>query len=185
MKTILLTIIFFSDVCFGSININFAKDKGKTEFLAVGNPGFMKIKGNGTGPVGQLKIEGNKINGKLILDLSTLDTGMKLRNQHMKEKYLKVSEFPQATLSITDQPIRSGWTSAQPTVPETKLQAKLHMHNQEQPVEVTYSIDDKGQMTAKFEIKISDFKIDIPSFMGVTVADKVSMQVESTIKSEI
>jgi polyisoprenoid-binding protein YceI len=160
------------------------KSKGKIEFLAVGNPGFLKINGKGAAPKGDLQVEGNKVKGELELDLSSLDTGMSLRNKHMKEKYLEVGKYPKAILIIKDQALPKTF-SLGTELKDQKLNAELKMHNKSQPVIVTYSIDATGSLNAEFEIKITDYGIDLPSFMGVTVADKVTIKVNSKLnKSE-
>ena len=38
------------------------------------------------------------------------------------------------------------------------------------------------RLKAKFNIKITDFNIEIPSFMNVTVADNVDVSIESKLQ---
>lgn len=184
MKTLLISLLLLPSLSFAMVNLKLDSKEGKTEFLAIGNPGFLKINGKGDGPKGDLKIENGSINGQINLDLSSLDTGMGLRNQHMKEKYLQVDKFPQATLTIKDQKIPGNWNITSPKISGGKLQAILKVHGEEKPVTVSYDITDKAQIKANFEMKITDYKVEIPSFMGVTVADKVTVNIESTLQTE-
>lgn len=155
---------------------------GKTQFLAVGNPGFLKINGKGKGPKASLEIIDNKLNGTFEIDLASLDTGMALRNTHMKEKYLQIDKYPKAILTLKDQTLPEAWSFEKPELKSQKAKGILEIHGQKKPIEVSYNINKGKKIDAEFEMKISDFSIEIPSFMGVTVADKVKVQVESEIK---
>lgn len=181
MRALLYLTIFVPSFAFSSMNLELKN--GKTEFLAVGNPGFLKINGKGSGPEGEISVSGGKMNAKIFVDLNSLDTGMSLRNKHMKEKYLKTKEFPKATLEIKDYKVEK-WSPSSPKFSGKKIPATLTIHGQSRPVTLKAKIDDNGQVDSSFEIKISDFKIEIPSFMGVTVADKVTVKVSSKISEK-
>ena len=166
-----------------STKLKMEEQKGKTEFLAVGNPGFLKINGKGNGPKAEFEIKDNVLNGKFEIDLKTLDTGMSLRNTHMKEKYLQIDKFPNAVLTIENQKLAENWSLDKPEIKGKKIAGQLEVHGVRKPVEVLYSLNNDKKIQAEFDIKISDFNIEIPSFMGVTVADKVTVKVESEIKN--
>lgn len=166
-----------------STKLKMEEQKGKIEFLAIGNPGFLKINGKGNGPKADLEIKDNVLNGQFEIDLKTLDTGMSLRNSHMKEKYLQIDKFPKAILSIENQKLAEGWSFDKPEVKGKKMAGQLEIHGVKKPIEILYSLNNDKKIQAEFDIKISDFNIEIPSFMGVTVADKVTVKVESEIKN--
>ncbi len=186
MKLIFTVLMLLSNITMAQTTILLDQKTGKTEFVAVGNPGFLKINGHGLGPKGEIKIQTENakktLSGDLEIDLTSLDTGMKLRNTHMKEKYLEVATYPKAKLTILNQVLASEWDIANPNIKQQKLKAQLEIHGQKKDVEVNYEISKGLQLSAEFEIKITDFKIDIPSFMGVTVADKVQVKVNSKLR---
>lgn len=154
----------------------------KVTFLAVGKPSMLKIHGTASaGPAGDLKLEGNQLRGAVEMDMDKLDTGIELRTQHMKEKYLQVKEHPKAKLTLTDAAVDEGFAKSLSNAGEKPFKGKLQLHGKEQPVEGTYTAKD-GQVQAKFPIKLSDFAIDIPSYLGVTVADMVDVAVELPLK---
>ena len=82
-------------------------------FAALGHAAFsapkeVKIGFAASGPAG-LKIEGStkeltvtEADGNVVVDvpLASLATGIALRDQHMKDKYLEVSKYPLATLTV-------------------------------------------------------------------------------------
>ncbi len=182
MKALFLVSLFFIQVSQAAVDFNLQPKEGKIEFLAIGNPGFLKINGHGEGPKGSIHIAENNISGELAIDISTLDSGMSLRNKHMKEKYLEMDKFPQAKLIIKDQPLPNGWTPENKVVSSARLKAELEMHGERQPVDVDYRIDKDFRISANFKIKITDYKVAIPSFMGVTVTEVIELKVDTLVK---
>ncbi|MCO5113919.1 MAG: YceI family protein [Bdellovibrionaceae bacterium] len=163
--------------------MSFNKKEGKTQFLATGNPGFLKINGKGEGPEGEVKVEGHKLNGVLKVKVDSLVTGIALRDKHLKETYLKAAEHPYIELHLKDVALPEGAEIGVQDIKAQKAQALLTLNNVTKPVVLEYSIDKSKKITAKFDLKITDFKIDLPTFMKVTVADEVVVNVESKIKT--
>src|SRR5579863_2237042 len=81
----------------GAENLNVT---GSSEFIATGKPGFIKIDGLGKGLTGRLALTGNEVSGQATFPLATLDTGVGLRDKHMKDEYLEVQKFPEAKLVV-------------------------------------------------------------------------------------
>jgi hypothetical protein len=65
-------------------------------FEATGKPSFIKIKGEGTKLTHTEKKEKDKKIDLFEFDMADLNSGIDLRDLHMKEKYLKTKEFPKA-----------------------------------------------------------------------------------------
>src|SRR5262249_10318429 len=82
-----------------TVVLNLKKESGHVAFTAHGHPGALKIEGKGDGPEGTLSI-GPTLTGGFQFNLQSIDTGIGLRTQHTKNKYLEVSKFSTATLSI-------------------------------------------------------------------------------------
>lgn len=159
--------------------------EGKTSFLAVGRPSALKINGTGKGPVGEFKLEKAAdaflMTGEATMDLASFDTGIGMRDRHMKEKYLEVEKFKEAKLAFAAAKIPA---AVMKTGGELKLDATLELHGVKKPVAVAMTIagGEKARTTvAKFKIKLSDFAIDVPKFSGVTVADEVEITAESKV----
>jgi hypothetical protein len=154
---------------------------GATEFLAVGQPGFIKIKGKASVPQGQLVLAQGEWSGELKLPVDELDTGLNLRNQHMREKYLKSQSYPFIVLKLVKQKVDPSWTFDQGQKASGQLDGVVRIMEQESPVQVHYQIDGNNKVKADFKIKISDYAIGTPEFMGVKVADHVEVQVTGTL----
>lgn len=155
----------------------FKPDAGKIKFLAIGRPSALKIRGEGEGPSGEVVVDKNKVvNGKLTFNLESLKTGIDMRDQHMKEKYLQTNEHPKAEFILKNIQLAE---SAELEVPGT-----LKLHGKEQLVTAKIRFQEKSDgisMAAKFPVKLGEFGIDIPNYLGIKVAEDVEVEVESLI----
>jgi polyisoprenoid-binding protein YceI len=176
-----LSILLLTMVAHGAVEstLTLKPAKGDVQIEATGRPAMVKIKGKGEGPTGSLKVAGTNVTGDITFTLDSLDTGIDLRNEHMKEKYLETKKHPKATLTLKEVSLPAGWSKEKPQVSETKFKGELELHGEKRPVEGTFEVTGNKELKAKMELKISDYKIDIPSYLGVTVADTVKVQISS------
>ena len=65
----------------------------KVEFLAIGKPSAIKIRGKGEKLESKLQLAGKTLTGQFVFDLTSLNTGIDTRDEHMKEKYLETGKF--------------------------------------------------------------------------------------------
>lgn len=163
--------------------VGFDKGTGSIAFHAVGRPSAIKINGTGAAPKGAIAwASDGKVSGELTLDISSLDTGISMRTNHMKEKYLEVAKFPQSKLSLSEVNLPAadfGKDFSESSVP---FKGTLTLHGVTKPVSGTAKIEQKGMnvsVHAEFAIKITDYQIPIPVFAGITVADEVSLVVDA------
>jgi polyisoprenoid-binding protein YceI len=157
--------------------------EGSVNFLAVGKPSALKIHGKATGPEAKLELSDTRLTGAAEFDMNSLTTGIDLRDRHMKEKYLQVKEHPKARLTLTDAPVDPAFAATLSNSSERPFKAKLQLHGQEREVEGTYTAKD-GLVQAKFQIKLTDYGIEIPSYLGITVAESVDVNVGLPIAKE-
>jgi len=167
-------------------------DKSKVEFLAVGNPSAIKIRGELKGTPeealkGELRIEDFKAKGQIVARLDAFETGISLRDKHMREKYLETGKFPEAKLEVTDLLVPHSFADESFSAEAEPFKGTLTMREKTAPVAGTVSM--KGskenlEMKFQFPVKTTDFKIDTPSFMGVTVASDVTVTAEVQVKPE-
>ncbi len=157
---------------------------GKTQFTAIGKPAMLRISGVGSGPSGFFKIDTNNyLSGEVTVNLSTLQSGIELRDEHMKKNYLQTENFPSAKLSIQDLNLDS---EANPINIKSPINGKnfkgqLTLHGVTKPVEGTFAMvpqseENKITIKASYSLNLSDYNIDIPSYMGIKVADKVNVE---------
>ncbi|HEY1079125.1 MAG TPA: YceI family protein [Bdellovibrio sp.] len=153
---------------------------GKLEFLAIGKPAMIRIKGEGPAPTGEVTVKDGKASGEFKLALNSLNTGIEMRDSHMKEKYLETAKHPEAVLKISDleiKDIKSG--------KDTPFTGTLNLHGVEKPVSGTFTNEGTAteqKVKATFKVKISDHTIEIPSYAGIKVADEVEVKIEAELK---
>jgi len=117
--------------------------------------------------------------GELSVDLKTLDTGISLRNHHMLDNYLEVQkseDFETAVLSDIDVgSLTSGIAKGQ-----NRFRARLHLHGTTQAVAGQATMSERGssvRVEASFPIRISDYAIPAPRYLGVGGKNEVVVHV--------
>jgi len=96
----------------------------------------------------------------------------------MKEKYLQTQIYPQAKLTLLSvgAPLEKLMSDYEAT--DVAFTGSLLLHGVEKPVTGKGSFKRAGNAlngTASFQVKLSDFAITVPSFMGVIIADVVDI----------
>jgi polyisoprenoid-binding protein YceI len=178
---LLLLFLFSGSIGVAAVDaqeFQFQPEKGQVEFKTKGWPNLVTIKGEGQGVTGQLQQQDSKVSGTLTFQLASLKTGIELRDSHMKDTYLEVEKYPTTTLTLNDV-----------VVPEDldgsfEFSGLLNLHGVEKEVRGEAELNADGQvvkMTAEVPIKLSDFGIAIPSYKGITVAEKVTIHFSSQV----
>jgi len=141
---------------------------------------MIKINGEGKGPEGTLNLEGAKVSGDLTFDMTSLTTGIGMRDSHMKEKYLEVQKYPQSKLHLTSVTLPASWSSKTPAIKDAKFAGDLTMHGQTKPVSGTFTLEgdaSKMKAIADFDVNINEFGIEIPKYLGITVRNEVPVEI--------
>ena len=118
--------------------------------------------------------------GALRVDLATLDSGIGLRNSHLRGNYLEVErgpEFRHAVLSgiRLDEPLPAGAGSH-----ETAFAATLSLHGVQHPVEGDAELrlrNGRIEVEATLSLSLEAFDIPPPRYLGVGVRDEVEITV--------
>jgi polyisoprenoid-binding protein YceI len=131
---------------------------------------------------GTLALEGSKparLAGEVSMDLATIDTGISLRNQHLRENYLEVAKgegFSRAVLSDIHLSEVAGETF-DGTTPFT---GTLLLHGVKAPVTGTAEIHREGEgrrVRAEFPLVLTDFAVTPPEYLGVGVGSRLLVKV--------
>ncbi len=139
---------------------------------------------------GGLKVEGKTSeltvaeNGdavRLTVPLGHIDTGIGLRNQHLREK-LEVAKFPSAELSVPRKNLEL--PAVGQSVSRTAM-GTMTLHGVTKPVQLAYTARSDGpglyRVHGQVRIKMSDFGITPPGYLGVKVAPDVDVTVDSVV----
>ncbi|WP_162343092.1 YceI family protein [Cyclobacterium salsum] len=138
--------------------------------------------------------ESGKLNGLLDLDtntfdfyidLNTLETGIGLRDRHMRENYLETKEYPFAEFSGKFE--ESGQLNLnQPVM--VKAVGTFKIHGQEKdlviPGKVTKISASEVLLEAEFQVKLSDYDIAIPQLMFYELSEIQQVTIKAILKNE-
>ncbi len=119
------------------------------------------------------------------VNLNTLDTGIGLRNRHMRERYLETDKWPVASYQgkIVDVAKRD---SAGRMVYEVQTQGTFSVHGVERDVEVSGTLEmlEAGVMRIKaaFQIELPDYNIKIPQVMFFKLNKVIKIRVMFHLK---
>ncbi len=156
-------------------------DEGSVGFFALGKPSMLKIHGETKGFTGKLTIKNENFTGEFIVQLDGFETGMKLRDQHLKEKVFETKQFQNAILKIEKLKVPGGVTGK---FSDLDFSGKLNLHGVENPVsgKVNLDLGPSLKFEAKLEIKITEFKMTPPEFMGINILDQVRVEAHGSAK---
>jgi polyisoprenoid-binding protein YceI len=123
--------------------------------------------------------DSRRLDGFLTVDLRTLDTGISLRNTHLRENYLEVGKgagFETATLAAIEL------KGLDPDLPEGKgtFTGMLTLHGATRPVTGIVDAHRAGaglRVKASFPVSLTEYGISKPRYLGVGVEDSVQVEV--------
>lgn len=164
-----------------ALTVVVSEGAGSVDFVAVGWPSALRIRGEGRGLAGALTVKGNSVEGQISFALDSIDTGIGLRNKHLKEKYLETARFPAAHLSLTSIDITKLPTSRSFEPRDLPFDAILQLHGVDHSVHGLARIGrsgDRVQVAASLDLRTTDFGIAIPHYMGITVGEQVKVNVK-------
>lgn len=145
---------------------------------------------SGTGPMG-FKIDGKtkavdvKDDGKvlsIVVNLKDLDTGISLRDRHMREKYLEVEKFPEAKLDV---PVDSLKVPEDGKSLDGEGKGTFSVHGQSKEITFKYKATCKAgvcDVEGQADINYKDYGINVPSYMGVTVKPELVVKTTFQVK---
>jgi hypothetical protein len=142
--------------------------KPKISFFATGSPGFMSIEGvTSTISAGD---DGTTLTFKV--PMSTVDSGIALRDEHMNKNYVQIDQFPDAVLALPKASVT--WPadgSFQGTAEGT-----FTIHGVSQPTTVGYTITKSKtgwRVKGRFDYDVSKHGITIEPYMGISFDSKM------------
>lgn len=119
------------------------------------------------------------VGGEVVLDLASVDTGIALRNEHLREKYLEVQKG-----AGYDRAVLSAIVLADATGPEfegkSAFAATLLLHGVSHAVSGTAEfrrVPQGVRVDASFPLVLTDHGVEPPMYLGVGVAAKVMVKI--------
>lgn len=122
------------------------------------------------------------LDGTLAVDLRTLDTGISLRNEHLREKYLETDRGTGYEMAVLSQIALTGVNTGTPDG-KGSFTGSLTLHGVTKTV--TGPVEVRGaagglRIRASFPVHLPDYNIAEPRYLGVGVKDVVQVDVTFT-----
>lgn len=140
--------------------------KPKVGFHASGSPGALDI--DGTASSISLNDDGTTLT--FTVPMGGVTTGIDLRDDHMRNEFVQVAQFPNVTLSFPKSAIT--FPTEVGAASSGTVDGQFNAHGVNQTVKVTYKVQKSKtgwRVTAEFPFDVSQHGIAIPSYLGVTV----------------
>lgn len=144
-----------------------------TATFKASGPAGMQI----TGRTNDLDVDDQGAKIVIRVPLRNLATGISLRDDHMRNKYLQVGSFPNAELTVDRASIHfpNGDTGASGDASGT-----MSIHGHTKNINFHYIVARSNgtlRVDGTARIDIRDYAIEVPSYLGVTVKPDVDVEV--------
>jgi len=117
------------------------------------------------------------LDGAVSVDLRTLKTGIGMRDRHMRDNYLEVEKGPGfGTATIEGIKIEK-------LDGKTTFNGTFVLHGERRPISGSAIIARQGggySVEAEFPVRVSEFNIPKPTYLGVGVQDQVRIKIALT-----
>lgn len=173
----LLALVLVAQLPATALAVIHAVGQGEAHFAATGTLG-MSIDGASH----DLTVANDGTRVVVRARLSAFETGIGLRDRHMRE-YLDVTHFPNAELVLERQAIQLPASGSA----TRSVRGSLSLHGQTHPVDVRYTAQRNGSDTvvnASFRVNFTNYGVEVPSYLGVTVHPDVDVTVRITVRDE-
>lgn len=154
--------------------------KGEVRFLAkITGGSFTATSEKVQGSV-EIDPEKKTLTAHITVPADSFQTGLSLRDKHMRDNYLEAKKHAEIVFTVEAQPIvlEAGKTS--------KLQGHLQVKEVRRPIEVEVRIDDPSEKgfraTTTFPVDVTEFGIEQPSFKVVKMNPVVQTTVELVVQ---
>lgn len=115
------------------------------------------------------------------VDLNSIDTGIGLRNRHMRDNYLETDKFPFTHFS--GKLIKAEKNSD--TIYQVSAQGTLFIHGVQKEITVEgkmSSINGIYRIKANFLLALSDYKVKIPQIMFYKIDENMKLELDFYVK---
>jgi len=111
------------------------------------------------------------------VDLRTLDTGIGLRNRHMRENYLHTDKYPYT--NFKGNIIYSEKVSD--TEQKVTVDGTMYIHGKTKPMKINgnlFKTESGYRVKAYFEVKLTDYNIEVPKLMFMKISENMKLALD-------
>ena len=119
----------------------------------------------------------------LIVPADSIETGMKKRDNHMRERYLHTDKFPLITFNAKNVPFALGAGD------KGTIDGAFKIHGVEKPAKIDFVIksmsDTEIVIDSAFDLDIGDYGIKQPKFMVVKMDKLLKMELRLILRKKV
>ena len=115
------------------------------------------------------------------VDLRTVDTGIGLRNRHMREDYLETDKYPMTNykgkLVYVDKVSDAEY--------KVTIDGNMFIHGVTKPLKINgnlFPVENGYRVKAYFEILLTDYNVEIPKLMFMKISNTIKLVLDFYIK---
>ncbi len=134
----------------------------------------------------------NSINGKFEVDLTSLKTGIDMRDGHMRDNYLETDKFPKAVFELSSVKETNSTTLEDQKPVELTVDGNFTLHGVTKPMTIALTITyfaesestkqrlpgDLLHIEGTFDVLLTDHNIEIPKFVILKLDDKQVINID-------
>ncbi len=150
-------------------------------FKTIGKPVLVMIEGKSGAPCQGTIDPAAPGKGQFTMKLDQLDTGIVLRNKHLKETYLQVQTYPEAKITLNKIEDFAEQTAGKRAGKASNFGGEMTLKTTTRAIDDGVYQIDKNRLKATFSMAFPDYGMEQPAFMGIKVVDRIQIQVEMDI----
>lgn len=157
----------------------YVADDGYVEFVS--SAPLLEFKGKSNHLTGMIDLDENLID--FYVDLTTIDTGINLRNRHMRDSYLETDEFPFAEFTGSLNELYDFDRSGKQNVTATGV---FIIHGVEQDMEISGTLEETNdgmKLDASWTVLLDDHNIRKPRIVFYELADEQVVNISILLKN--
>lgn len=122
--------------------------------------------------------EGTEYQGSELyfeVELKSLDTGIGLRNRHMRENYLETDKFPYARYKGRISEVKKSPSGGFIVVSD----GDFEVHGKSKAMTIVAEVTGDGKsyhVSSRFSVKLPDFQIEVPSLMFLKISEIIQLE---------
>jgi len=116
------------------------------------------------------------------VELANLDTGIGLRNRHMRENYLETDKYPYARYRGKISRIKPSPSGGFVVISD----GEFEVHGVSKPVTIIGEVSGDGKsyhVISKFDVRLPDHNIDVPSLMFMKINEIIKLELDFHLRA--
>lgn len=182
-KILLPALLFLTILTFSAHDAHsqtFVADDGYVEFVS--SAPLLEFTGKSDHLTGMIDLEENLVD--FYVDLNTIDTGINLRNNHMRDSYLETDDYPFAEFTgslVTPYDLQKGGKQ------EVVAAGKFKIHGVEREIEIPGMLEKTAEglhLRASWILLLEDYNIRRPQLVFYELAQEQEVSISITLKQD-